>query len=228
LRLALKRDAGVATADLFRRFQTYGAIAMAGTLGSGVALAVLLLPRFSNLWQSDYGLRLCAKLAAVALMLAIAATNRLWLTNRALAGRPRMRRLLRLVLGLDLIVASLATVLAVGLSLGPPSTNALTLNVANDRYEASLTFAPGKIGDNDLTIVLTPRAGAPLEPKEVELRLSAPGIETITRKAESMSAGRYRLRNLPLWVAGPWEVQLGLLVDDFTKLQLRAEATLTP
>ena len=29
-----------------------------------------------------------------------------------------------------------------------------------------------------------------------------------------------------LWVAGPWQVEIGLLIDDFTKRQLRTELML--
>ena len=226
LRAALARNADAETLALFLRFQGYGALAMAATLASGIALAWLLLPRIADLWQSDYGLRLCAKLAAVALMLAIATTNRLWLTRRALAGRPHLRGLLRIILGLDLIAAILATLLAVGLSLGPPPAATLEKVVADDAYAATLSFSPGKVGDNHLVIVLSPKAGAPLDPKEVELRLSAPGIEAIARKAERIAGRRYQVRDLPLWVAGPWQVEIGLLIDDFTKRQLRTELTL--
>jgi copper transport protein len=222
LRAVLRRGAGAETLALFRRFQGYGALAMAATLASGIVLACLLLPRLADLWQSDYGLRLSAKLAAVALMLVIAGTNRLWLTRRALGERPRLRGVLRAVLGLDLIAAILATVLAVGLSLGPPPAAAVERTVSDGSYAATLSFAPGRIGDNHLVIALNP----PADVKEVELRLSAPGIEAIVRKAERIAPGRYEVRDLPLWVAGPWQVEVGLLIDDFTKKQLRTELTL--
>jgi copper transport protein len=228
LRAALARDAGKDTLVLFRRFQSYGALAMAATLASGIMLAWLLLPRFADLWQSDYGLRLCAKLAAVAVMLAIAGTNRVWLTRRALGDRPYLRGVLRTILGLDLIAAILATVLAVGLSLGPPPSGSLEIAIADDAYTATLSFAPGKVGDNHLVIAVSPKAGLPADPKEVDVRLSASGIETIARKAHRIAAGRYEVRGLPLWMAGPWRVEIGLLVDDFTKKQLRTELTLTP
>jgi copper transport protein len=222
LRQALARDAGAETLALFRRFQTAGALAMAATLASGVALAWLLLPRLADLWQSDYGLRLVAKLAAVALMLLIAGTNRLWLTRRALGNQPCLCGVLRTILGLDLIAAILAIVLAVGLSLGPPPAAALERTVADGGYMATLSFAPGRIGDNRLVIALN----SPADPKEVELRLSAPGIEAIARKADRTGPGRYEVRDLPLWVAGPWQVEVGLLIDDFTKKQLRTDLTL--
>ena len=227
LRLALVRDAGAETLTLFRCFQGYGTLAMAATLASGIALAWLLLPRLADLWQSDYGLRLCAKLAAVAVMLLIAATNRLWLTRRALAGRQNLRGVLHTILELDLIAAILAIVLAVGLSIGPPPAPSVEHAVADDAYAATLSLEPGRIGDNRLVITLSPKASAPAEPKEVELRLSAPGIETIARKAAQIAPGRYEVRDLPLWVAGPWQVEIGLLIDDFTKKQLRTELTLT-
>jgi copper transport protein len=226
LRTALASDTGPKTLALFRRFQTCGALAMAATLASGVALAWLLLPRLADLWQSDYGLRLCAKLAAVAVMLAIAGANRLWLTRRALGNRPHLRGVLRTVLGLDLVAAILATVLAVGLSLGPPPAPSVEHVMTDDAYTVMLSLEPGRIGDNHLTIALSPKAAAPAEPKEVELRVSAPGIEAIVRKAERIGEGRYAVRDLPLWVAGPWRVEIGLLIDDFTKKQLRAELTL--
>ena len=199
---------------------------MAATLASGIALAWLLLPRLADLWQSDYGLRLCAKLAAVAVMLAIAGTNRLWLTRRALGDRPQLRGVLHSILELDLVAAILAIVLAVGLSLGPPPAPSVEHAIADDAYAATLSLEPGRIGDNRLVVVLSSKAGAAAEPKEVELRLSAPGIETIARKATRIAEGRYEVRDLPLWVAGPWQVEIGLLIDDFTKKQLRTELTL--
>lgn len=224
LRAVLAREAGAEALTLFRRFQGYGAVAMAATLASGIVLACLLLPRLADLWQSGYGLRLCAKLAAVAAMLAIAGTNRLWLTRRALGERPRLRGVLRAVLGLDLIAAMLATVLAVGLSLGPPPAAALERTVSDGSYAATLSFAPGRIGDNRLVIALDP----PADLKEVALRLSAPGIEAIARKAERTAPGRYEVPDLPLWVAGPWQIEIGLLIDDFTRKQLRTELALAP
>ena len=228
LRAALAHDAVTETLALFRRFQSCGAWAMAATLASGLALAWLLLPRLADLWQSDYGLRLIAKLAAVATMLLIAGANRLWLTRRALGDRPHLRGVLSTILELDLIAAILATVLAVGLSLGPPPAATLDHAVADDAYAAALSFSPGKAGDNHLVIALRAKAGVPIDPKEVELRLSAPGIETIARKAERIAAGRYEVRDLPMWLAGPWQIEVGLLVDDFTKRRLRTEFTLAP
>ncbi|MGE0119603.1 MAG: copper resistance CopC/CopD family protein [Dongiaceae bacterium] len=228
LRLALARDAGPQTAGLFRRFQTYGACAVCGVLGSGTAMAWLLLPRLADLWESDYGLRLSAKLAAVGVMLVVALVNRAWLTRPALSGSARMRRRLGAILGLDLAVAVLAVALAAGLSLGPPPPAGLQVRLSGDRYAVELTVVPGRIGDNNAEIVLRPNRGTPTEPKDVEIRIAAPaaGIEAETYRARYVAPGRYRVSGLPLWVAGPWQVRVGVLVDDFTKLYW--ETTVTP
>jgi len=102
----------------------------------------------------------------------------------------------------------------------PPPAGTLDGAVADEAYAATLSLSPGKIGDNRIVLALSPKAGAPLNPQEVELRLSAPGIEPIARKAVRIAAGRYEARDLPLWVAGPWQVEIGVLADDFTKREL--------
>jgi copper transport protein len=219
LRMALASDAGPTTAVLFRRFQSYGAVAVLGVLASGTTMAWLLLPRLSDLWLSDYGLRLFAKLAAVGVMLFIALINRAWLTRAALAGSSRMRQRLVTILRLDLVVAILAVVLAAGLSLGPPPLPSLQIILPGGPYAIQLTLSPGKVGDNSAEIVLLPSQAA-AEPKGVDLRILAPetGIEATVYEAHPVAPGRYRVTGLPLWMGGRWQMQVGVLVDDFTKL----------
>ena len=220
LRMALATDAGPTTAALFRRFQSYGAVAVLGVLGSGTTMAWLLLPRLSDLWLSDYGLRLSAKLATVGVMLFVALINRAWLTRAALAGSSRMRQRLVTILRLDLAVAILAVVLAAGLSLGPPPLPSLKIILPGGPYPIQLTLSPGKVGDNIAEIVLLPPQAAATEPKGVDLRILAPeiGIEAAVYQAHPVAPGRYRVTGLPLWMGGRWQMQVGVLVDDFTKL----------
>jgi copper transport protein len=222
LRHALQRDSGPATQSLFRRFQTYGGLAMGTTLASGLLLTWLVLPHLSDLWQSAYGLRLSAKLAVVGIMVLIAAGNRLLLARRALAGRERVRRLLVAILGFDFVTAAMATFMAVGLSLGAPPQKTLDVVVADQAYDGILSVSPGKAGDNELRIVLAAKAGAPADPEEVEVRLTMEGMEPMVRKATRTGAGRYLIRQLPLWMSGRWNIELHILVDDFTSVELSA------
>jgi copper transport protein len=228
LRVALTKDAGPVTARLFLQFQTYGTVAVLGVLSSGTAMAWLLLPRLSDLWESNYGVRLSAKLAAVAVMLLIALLNRAWLTRLALSGSARMRQRLATILGLDLAVALLAVALAAGLSLGPPPMHSLTFTLPGERYTIELAVNPGKIGDNSAEIILLPVSGAPSEPKAVELRISSPeaDLEAATYPAVRTATGRWHVSSLPLWIGGPWRLRIGVLIDDFTKQYWETELTL--
>ena len=60
--------------------------AVVALAASGGALAVIQLRQFDALWTTDYGLVLCAKLVAVAVLIALAAVNRYALTPRVVAG----------------------------------------------------------------------------------------------------------------------------------------------
>jgi len=229
LRRAYARDAGSATAALFHRFQRLGFVAVVAVVASGAIMAWLLLPGWTDLWQSAYGLRLSGKLLAVLTMLAIAAVNRFWLTPRALAGTAGMRRQLLRVLRLDLAVALIAVLLAVSLSLGPPPTASRTVELSDAQYAITLILSPGHSGDNSAEIRIGMPDGMPIDPKAVEIRVESPGagIESSTHEAERIAPGLYRVAALPLWAAGTWKLRISLMIDDFTMVDRDIELTLS-
>jgi copper transport protein len=228
LRRAFARDAGPPTVALFDRFQRLGFLAVAAVVASGATMAWLLLPRWADLWNSAYGLRLSAKLLAILTMLAIAGINRFWLTPRALAGAAGMKRRLLLVLRLDLAVALIAVLLAVGLSLGPPPAASRVIEFADAQYVITLTLSPGHAGDNAAEIRIAMPDGMTIDPKAVEIRVESPsaGVEPSTRQASQISAGLYRVTALPLWAAGNWKLRINLMIDDFTMVTRDTELTL--
>lgn len=228
LRSSLATPDQAAVVALFRRFHGVAAIVVSAVLASGIVMAWLLLPRIADLWSSAYGLRLCAKLVAVATMLAIAAINRFWLTERALAGVADAKTRLSRMLRVDIVAAALAVVLAAGLSFGPPPLASLGTLMTADHYEIALELSPGRAGDNDIEIELIPMHGGPMAPLSVKLRAGSPsaGIEPMTLDAIPVSPGRYRIENVPLWAAGSWQIELDILVDDFTRVRASTEIAL--
>jgi hypothetical protein len=162
-------------------------------------------------------------------MLAIAALNRFWLTPRALAGMADMRRRLLQVLRLDLAVALLAVILAVGLSSGPPPAASLILDLSNEQYAITLTLSPGRSGDNDAEIRIAMHDGMAVDPKKIEIRVESPdaGIEASTQEAKPVAPGLYRAAALPLWAKGAWKLRLSFMIDDFTMVDRDVELTLS-
>jgi len=78
------------------RFSIMGMVSVAVLLATGLVNAWILVGSFHALIVTEYGQLLLLKLGVVAAMLALAATNRLWLTPRlALAGEGTLRWLAR-------------------------------------------------------------------------------------------------------------------------------------
>jgi copper transport protein len=140
-----------------------------------------------------------------------------------------MRQRLLLVLRLDLLVALIAVLLAVGLSLGPPPTASRVIEFADAQYVITMTLSPGHAGDNVAEIRIAMPDGMTIDPKAVEIRVESPGagVEPSTHQAAQIAPGLYRVPALPLWAAGDWKVRVNLMIDDFTMVTRDAELTLS-
>jgi hypothetical protein len=47
----------------------------------------------------------------------------------------------------------------------------------------------------------------------------------MVRKATRIGIGHYAVHQMPLWMPGRWNVELHVLIDDFTSLELSAPVT---
>ena len=54
----------------------------------------------------------------------------------------------------------------------------------------------------------------------------ASGIEPITRLATNDGGGLWRVRGLPLPVAGKWNLGLTILIDDFDEISLQTSVSI--
>lgn len=97
------------------RFSIMGIVSVAILSATGIVNAYILIGSFRALVFTEYGRLLLLKLALFAVMLALAATNRLWLAPRlALSGNGALRRLTRnsaLEFALGLAVLAIAAML---------------------------------------------------------------------------------------------------------------------
>src|SRR5262249_26305064 len=116
---AVGRSGRDSALDLLRRFS---AIALPGVLvliSAGATLAILQLGRLGELFTTDYGLRLTAKIAFVLVLLLFAGLNRFWLTPALAAERDSAAHRLRLSIGLEIGLG--LAILAATSSLGEVS-----------------------------------------------------------------------------------------------------------
>lgn len=105
------------------RFGRIALFVVGALLAAGVAVLALLLARVSELWMSAYGRIACGKIVLVALLLALAAWNKLRLVPDIAAGEVYAVLRLRRSIRAEMIVAGLILLLTAALTtlVGPPS-----------------------------------------------------------------------------------------------------------
>lgn len=230
----LAKDAVAVAAVTLARFSRFIPLAIAPLVASGVVLAVVQVEHPRGLLATTYGMVLCAKLALVALLLAIAAWNRVRLTPAAMDGGDAPRRTLARSIVVELMIVTLILGLVETWRFTPPPR---TFAPAEDRpvhvhihtaaAMADVTFEPGRAGIVRASISLLTGDFAALNAKEVLLTLEnkAAGIEAISRPATQGSDVAWHVQQIPVPVGGRWNVQVDILISDFEKRTLESQVT---
>jgi copper transport protein len=197
-------------------------------------LLVLLAARFDALWTTNYGLLLCAKLAAVLLLIALGAFNRYALTPRIVRKDAiAARRLVRSIsVELFLVVAVLGLVATWRFTPPPRSLIAAAeapvhVHIHGDKAMADLTIESAGTAGRSIALTVLDGQFAPLPAKEVTLVLAKPdaGIEPLRMPATHVEGTSWRIDNVQLPMLGNWDVRVEILVGDFEKILLEDKIT---
>jgi copper resistance protein D len=121
LRTAADEMALSAARNILQRFSLVGIVAVLAILSSGVVNTAFRMTSWREFFDTNYGLILAAKIALFALMLILAAINRLKLMPRMLANSTSVRRLQFNVI-VELMVGAFVLFAAAILGLQPPSS----------------------------------------------------------------------------------------------------------
>ena len=193
---------------------------------TGLWLAYVQLGRVDALWTTDYGLVLCGKLIAVAVLLGLAAANRYRLVPRYAAQGAKAAKPLRVSIGFEfvLVLAILGLVALWRFTPPPRSLAAVTtvsVHIHGDKAMAQIEIErEGPRASAAITVL--DGAFKPLAAKEVTLVLANPaaGIEPIRRAAANGTDGTWRVDDLRIPVAGRWNLRVEILIGDFDKAML--------
>jgi copper transport protein len=229
---ALRAEPPGRAAVFVDRFSRHGVAAVVVILALGIVIAMVQVDHLALMWGTIYGLVLSAKIATVALLLAVAAFNK-WHATPLLGTEPFVG-IFRLRRAIFVEYFLFAVVLALTASLGqiePPraavarDTQALagkaefmqTVTEAGALITFSVT--PARIGHNAIAVDVADASGNRLRPMEVSLALALPsaGIEPIRRQMVRDATGRFVYHGTDMGVAGRWRVDAEVLIDDFTK-----------
>jgi copper transport protein len=192
-------------------------------------LSIVQLERPDALWTTSYGRVLAFKLVLVALLLAIALWNRLYLTPRIGQGGVTPRRHMRRTIVAELVlVVGIFGIVGLWRFTPPPralmvTTEPIFTHLHTGQMMADITVSPGRAGPISIAIQLRTPDEQVLAAKGVSVTLSSPdnGIEPSTAEAQSLGEGQWRVSTAAP-VAGRWTFALDILISDFD--QLHAEA----
>jgi copper transport protein len=221
-------------AALLRRFSRPALLAVLVLIGSGAGLVVIRHLGAETL-ATPWARLLGAKLALVAVMLALAIWHRAWATPRLASGRDApVARTMRTEALLGLVVLCLA----MGFRLAPPPAAPLadppSVHIHSAKAMADIELSAAPPGAVTLRLFLADGDFNALEPQEVRLSLTDPvtGIGPLAVAATRAEPGMWTTASVTLPSPGPWEVQLKLLVSDFEQVtligQLKAQGSDEP
>lgn len=219
----------VVLAQIARGFSRTGIGCVAALFAAGLVLTVSRVKLPGGLLQTEYGLLIAAKGAIFALMLALAADNRL---RAVAAGR---RRLVRNV-AFELLLATFAVAATASLSHTPPHAHLHAEHAGHAAAGPSVAIArDGRvlfvaIEGRTLDLHFGDGAGATFDPLEVEVVLSseANGVDGLRRSARRIGPGHFRLEEASLAIPGLWRIEIGALATEFRKDLYTAELRVGP
>jgi len=223
---ALCGDRGAAVLARFSRAIPW---AVGALIVSGAVLAIVQVGQAAALFTTAYGNILCAKLALVLVLLALAAWNRLQWTPAVTAGQAGARRGLRRAIAVELVIVALVLGLVASWRFTPPpralalaAATPAQLHIHTADAMADVQFDPGRAGVVRASIIIMTGDFGGLDAKELTLTIAnkAVGVERISRAAVKGADAVWRVDNLVIPQAGRWDVRLDILVDDFHKIVL--------
>jgi copper transport protein len=203
-------------------------------VASGFLLAIVQLQRLDALWTTSYGWLLFAKLVAVSVLLALAATNR-WLTPRVIGGdRTAARWLVRSLRAELALVALILGIVACWRFTPPPrslfaaAAQPVHVHIHAAKAMADLQIEPESEAGRQITVSVLDGEFRPLAAKEVELVLSRPaaGIEPLRWAATRLDTTTWRIERVRLPATGRWHARIEILVNDFEKVAVEDDIDL--
>lgn len=233
LPLAASLRAGADRSELLR-FSKAIPLPLLVLVVSGLVLAVIQVRQLDALWTTSYGVILCAKLVAVAALLAFAAANRR-LTPRVSAGEAgAAQRMFRSILAELAIVAVVLGLVASWRFTPPPRSLLAALaqpvhaHIHTEKAMADLQIAAAGADGRQIAIRLLDGEFRPLPAKEVMLVLSKPeaGIEPLRLAATRVDTITWQIDGVRLPISGRWRARVEILISDFEKIAIEDEIEL--
>jgi copper transport protein len=217
------------------RFSSAIPFSIGTMLLAGTYLAVVQVGVPSALLMTDYGNVLLAKLALVAIALALGTWNRLVLTQPVSRGSASATVAMKAIVAVELVLLiSVLAVTALWRFTPPPRALALrapvftSVHIHNPAAMAMMRFDTTPDLRFNVQVSLTNGHLDAIDPSELTLRMSSSegAIAPFDIRLHRLSAGLWRAEHVQAPCDCDWNLQLGVLVSDFEMLDLDGKVKL--
>lgn len=210
---------------LVQRFSAIAAATVPVVLAAGLLNALIQIPAARGLTETDWGAAFIAKLVALLLLFAAAATNAVVLRPRAAqGGHWRAERWFAPMMRIELALAAVVLVITGALTQLPspasalPDTeqrdNTITQTVARADLFAQVTISPNLVGFNRWEIRITDADGQPpanpVEAVRLRFRYDDPAVGPVAAPTVAEGGGVFSLEGAYFGLAGSWTVEAEL------------------
>ena len=214
------RERRAALSRMIPRFSAVAALSVGTVVVTGIFAAWAQVTAWAA-FGTPYGAALIVKITLVAVLLALGAVNLVWVRPRLSRGDAAAVWLKRLVAVEAVLAVAVLAAVGVLTSLEPARQVASREGIGapdslefRDVVEGAailLTIAPGGVGPNEVVVSLEDRRGGPIvDATDVSVRLTYLEADLGEEAGSAVGAGdgTYRLSEVPMGIAGPWQAEV--------------------
>ena len=192
------------TEGVVRRFSLMATIAVPVIVATGVAQTLKLAGNLDDVTSTSWGRTLLVKVAVVAVLVAIGGVSQ-WLLRNDGPSALKRNVLVEALIGVGVIGLAAALV-----ALPPQSVAAskvFTNTLTNQGVIADVTVTPGRVGQNEVHLVITPPGGS-LDPVvSTSVQATFASGAPVPATLESIGPNHYT-GTITLSTAGDWNLQI--------------------
>ncbi|MCB2109293.1 MAG: copper resistance protein CopC [Rhodobacteraceae bacterium] len=230
------------SAGMMTQFSTRAVWTVSALLLSGIVITFFQVREISNMTGTDYGVSLIRKLVLFAIIMAIAAYNKVVLTPKLEKGDAGAMASIRKSIRIEYIVYVLILGAAMTLTMTIPpraivaqsgAGAAMDMNggfkttIQSQGYSADIDLTPALAGENMMMVTVKDQAGnvlADMADLEVVAELPAAGLSDIRVKGEKMPNGMWHVMITDMIIPGEWSLRVEAFVSDFDKVNFETTA----
>jgi copper transport protein len=188
------------------RFSRLATVAMPVIVVSGGWQTWLLLDSLSDLTETDWGRALLVKVAIVVVLVTLGGVSR-WLLRHD--GATEIRRLVISEVVIGAIVLGVTAGLVATPPVPPVPASAFTVSMAQGSLIADVSVGPGRVGSNEIHIVLSPPGGTLQAVVSAQARISLPAENLPAVPVVLTSDGpNHYIGTVQIPQAGDWTLDL--------------------